>query len=578
MRWIRGLKVWQLLSIGTAAFLAVVALCCAWFGNPLRGMGSSSEASVFDQFLAWTTGIVVSSSYPPRWTCGRWSAFDGWMYSASGIAVGLSYIALPGILIHLRSKRPDILPSRLSFLFSAFILACGASHFLDATLFWWPAYRLNALMLFLTACISWATAITLIKNRSNILALRSASQLEQQVQERTQELSDRNLELQALKREAEQASEAKSRFLSTMSHEFRTPLTAIRGYAEELQADATCGSLSPEAKTAIGVIANSAEHIISLINDCLDLQKIESGCFIIERSILATEALRGTVLGTIGRLAAERGIALRWEVASDFPPHFRSDPQRVTQILLNLLSNAVKFTAEGEVTIRTFVVDHSIVFEVQDTGIGIAEARHEAIFDEFVQADESTTRRFGGTGLGLAICRRLARLLGGEVRLVKSEPGLGTTMRLELPYSAVDVAHERKDPAKALDFDLRGLRILVAEDNPVNQKLIAIVLGRMNAKVSLVDDGQKAIERIREQADEFDAIILDQHMPIMDGLAAARTLRAEGWTRPILALTAAALEEDRKAMLDAGCDDHLTKPIDRRALFEALSAVATRAR
>ncbi|MBX3403641.1 MAG: response regulator [Phycisphaeraceae bacterium] len=368
------------------------------------------------------------------------------------------------------------------------------------------------------------------------------------------------------------ASRAKSEFLTNMSHEIRTPLTAIIGYAD-LLADPENGSF--DASEGVSTIRRSAHHLLSLINAILDLSRIEAGGAAIELGVCNPRALAMEVGAECRPLAAAKGVEIEVEVDADVPSSVRTDPHRLRQIVLNLMGNAVKFTAGGRVTVRVSAPGPSrLAISVQDTGIGIPRSMHEAIFNPFVQADGSTTRRYGGTGLGLTISRRLARMLGGDI-VVESEPGRGSRFEvcIEAPVAAGSAAAARAVRAGSADLRtaLAGRRILVAEDGPDNQRLIRHFLTRAGADVHLVENGQEAIHQFAAHAASgtpFDLLLLDMQMPVMDGYEAARALRGMGNEIPILALTAHALVGAETDCLSAGCTAYLSKPVDFGTLVQ----------
>ena len=378
--------------------------------------------------------------------------------------------------------------------------------------------------------------------------------------------------------EAVTASQAKSEFLANMSHEIRTPMNGIVGFSDMLAVT----SLTEEQRQFVQTIRDCAQSLLQIINDILDLSKIEAR----KLSVEATDCPLGQLLASVESLmtARARDKGLEFEVVADEPrPPARiySDPVRVRQCLLNLLSNAVKFTEEGSVRLRVRmeeVRDEPFVrFDVIDTGIGIAPDRQRQIFEPFVQADGSTTRKYGGTGLGLTITRQLAELMGGYIE-VESEPDRGSTFTLAIP-AGVDVSSEpllsqgaaAVEEQRASDdgagASLAG-RVLVAEDVPTNQLLMQLMLERLGLEVVMVEDGQKAVDAA--VADEFDLILMDVQMPHKNGHEVTRELRRRGVRTPIIALTAHAMETDRQECINAGCDDYLPKPVDREALVSVL--------
>ena len=391
-------------------------------------------------------------------------------------------------------------------------------------------------------------------------------------------------ELAVARRQAEEATRAKSEFLANMSHEIRTPMTAILGYADLLVDQHLEYSARSEY---VDVIRRNGKHLLTLINNILDLSKIESGKAAVVNGQCDLVGMIAEVASTMRVRALERGTALTAEYPTRLPKAIMTDGARLRQILVNLVGNAVKFTEKGTVRIRTSFVqgwrgqEAAVRFEIIDTGIGISEENMLRLFQPFVQADSSTSREYGGTGLGLAITSRIVELLGGDIS-AKSEIGVGSTFTATIPVRNLEGVEMLERPEEAAckpeaataegvtgGTPLDGLRVLVAEDGPDNQRLIRTLLSRAGAEVTIVEDGIAAVEAAMDG--HFDVILMDLQMPKMDGYEATRTLRKGGYSRPILALTAHAMSADREKCLAAGCDDHLTKPINVEALLSKVS-------
>ncbi|NUP97267.1 MAG: response regulator [Planctomycetaceae bacterium] len=371
---------------------------------------------------------------------------------------------------------------------------------------------------------------------------------------------------------AESSNRAKSEFLANMSHEFRTPLNGIVGMTELLSET----HLTVEQRECVDMTRSSATHLLALISDILDLSKIEAGKVTIEKLPIRVRGVVGNVGMLMSRLAAAKGLPLTVEIAPEVPEWIEGDPTRLRQVLLNLTSNAVKFTEKGgvQLTLRPGPTRRTLQFEVRDSGIGIAPDKLGAVFEKFTQADATTTRRFGGTGLGLSIVRELAQLMGGDVR-VASKVGEGSVFTLELPL--VETVAEERGCTESCEPTLRaGLRVLVAEDNAVNWRVLEVQLRRLGCLPELAPDGEQAFQRA--QAADFDIVLMDCQMPVLDGFEATRKIRALAGPRgqvPIVALTANALTGDRDRCLSNGMNGYLTKPVRREDLARVLGSLTS---
>ena len=374
------------------------------------------------------------------------------------------------------------------------------------------------------------------------------------------------------------ASEAKSAFLDNMSHEIRTPLNAVLGFLQLLRDT----ELNSRQQGYLGKAMVSARHLHGILGDILDFSRIEAGSASLEILPFDPRETLDRVAGILAQRAREKGLGLRFDL-DPLPERILGDPERLGQVLLSLGGNAVKFTPAGEVRVAVRVLASSreavrLRFEVSDTGIGIHEAQLDKLFQPFSQADDSSTRRFGGIGLGLASSRRLAQLMGGGIE-VTSRPGQGSRFAMELgfplaPAGRVPGGRPAQAPGDGAELPLRGLNVLLAEDDVMNQQLGRQILRRAGARVSLAGSGQEALDRLREQP--FDVVLMDLQMPGMGGLEAAAEIRKEPrWAgMPIIALTADGLPGVREQVLAAGMTGYLCKPMDRAGLIGILARLA----
>lgn len=398
------------------------------------------------------------------------------------------------------------------------------------------------------------------------------NRMAEQLQTLYAELAGKVEALSSAKGQAEAAERAKSAFLANMSHEIRTPLNAIIGFADLLRDEKAPVA---ERERWLALQMEASRTLVSIVDDVLDLSKIEAGRLELEMGPLNPAQLAESCMALLAPRAADKGLSFRTEIASDLPEWVLGDVTRLRQVLLNLLSNAVKFTNKGSVVLSVARTGVQLRLTVIDTGMGIPPDRQKHLFMPFSQLDASVTRRFGGTGLGLAITKRLVEAMQGQIEVI-SQPGAGSRFEVALPLavtSAPPPDTESVAAATALP-SYRPLSILLAEDVFANQMLVRTILEKAGHRVTVVENGADAVSTVAREASALDLVLMDVQMPVMDGMEATRRIRQAGHTLPILALTANVLREEREACLDAGMNGHIAKPVTPQALNQAIADIA----
>lgn len=575
--------------------------------------------------------VFDTSAWPPRWKCGHWSPAQGYLHIFSDIGVGTAYVAIPIVLGYFALRRRDLPFQRIFWLFVLFILACGSTHFMDATIFYWPAYNLAGLIKLATAIVSWGTVLALVPIVPQALSLRSPrelereiaereraeealrdahSELEQRVAERTADLAAVNAalrdevherhkteeqlrevladrerllgETESARDDAEAANRVKDEFLANLSHELRTPLNAILGWAQLLRAN-QCPA--EEISQGLETIERNARVQARIIEDLLDVSRIMSGKLRLDVHAVKPLDVIEDALASIKPAADAKGIRLEPVLDPSAGP-VAGDSARLQQVVWNLLSNAVKFTPSGgKVQVHLARVNSHIEIAVSDTGQGIHEEFLPFIFDRFRQYDSSTTRRVGGLGLGLSIVRQIVELHGGSVHARSPGISQGATFVVKLPVTAVRAApgdEPREHPRLALTSttavlaSLSGVKALVVDDEIDARELIERVLANAGAEVKTAGSVVAALETLQSWGP--DVIVTDIGMPEQDGFDLLRQIRQDSQfgALPSIALTAFARSEDRQRALLAGFQQHLAKPVDAAELTVVVASLTGR--
>lgn len=501
--------------------------------------------------------LFDSTGFMPHGYCLTWDSPLLWLTAGSDLLMTLAYATYPIGIAYFVWKRKDLLYRWLYLgFFIAFILTCASTHLMSVVTLWMPLYWLEAYINLLSALVATATVFAIWWVIPRALQLPSPA------------------ELQKAREQAEAANKAKSVFLANMSHELRTPLNAILGFSSMLYKD---GHFPEHQRRNLEIINRSGEHLLGLINDVLDMAKIDAGRIQVEETPFDLGKLILDVSDMMSIRAKDKGLRLVIDQSSQFPRFVVGDEARLRQMLINLVGNAVKFTQEGGVTLRLGTRENArahIMIEVEDTGPGILPEDQQRIFEPFVQLDAQGDNK--GTGLGLTITRQFVELMGGKLFL-ESTPGKGSLFRIDLPLieaQAGDVAPSlNMDHGQSFSLEPGQLayRMLIVEDQLENQLLLTQILEEIGMEVKVAKHGKEGVELFQQWQPHL--IWMDRRMPVMDGIAASRAIRqlSGGQEVKIIAVTASAFIEQRDEMLDAGMDDFLRKPYRVHEIYQCLS-------
>jgi len=544
--------------------------------------------------------LFDTAGFPQRWYCGTgWTPELGWTHIVSDIGVWSAYFTIPLILVFFAQRRPDLPFRGMFLLFGCFILFCGLTHLMDAAIFWWPAYRLSAMIRLATAVVSWATVIALVPIVPKVLALRSPAELEREiaerrraeaslldlqhelearVQKRTAELTEvneklrqREEQLQAALGELQLADQRKDEFLAILAHELRNPLAAVGSGLQLVQLAPNDGSLVRDVAETMN---RQFQHVVRLVDDLLDVSrimrnKIELRPETIELSAVVERALEVSQ-ATID--SQKHTIAL---ILPAKPLQLVADPVRLTQVISNLLTNAAKYTDPGgEISLEARCEQGELALMVRDTGIGISAELLPKVFDMYMQADRGLARSRGGLGIGLPLVKKLVHLHGGTVHAASDGPGKGSAFTVRLPLGCpqtVPAPPERDEVSP-----VRPREILMVDDNRDIVDTLASVLRLKGHSVSVSYDGPAALRAIEGNLPEV--VVLDLGMPGMDGLEVARRIRSrfDATQVTLIALTGWGGAADRERTLAAGFDYHLVKPLRLEEFEQVLAGESQR--
>lgn len=526
--------------------------------------------------------------YLPHGFCIAWNPQLLAMHVISDLLIAIAYFSIPIGILYVAKRRPDTELQPIYYLFAAFILACGVTHVMGILTLWVPLYYTQGITKVVTAVVSVATAIYLLPKLKHIMALPDLSKLTQINTALAEEIVSRRQSEASLRHSQElalQAQKTQAAFLANMSHEIRTPMNGVLGTLDLLLDT----ELKPEQHQLASASKRSAASLLSLLNDILDISKVESGQMTLRRSPLEIADVLADVEAALAFDAQSKNIELRCPAEGLPESVYVGDSVRLRQILLNLVGNAIKFTDVGHVKVTCRELSRTgqvatLEFAVKDTGVGIAPEHQKNLFKRFTQVDSSSTRRAQGSGLGLAIVKELVELMGGQVRL-HSEPGNGTevvfSLKLGLPTLSDSTERDQFVPPAPAAIQTETIppvqqfhgKILVVEDAAMNQMVVCKVLERLGLASKVANNGQEAIELLATE--QFDLVLMDGQMPVMDGYEATAVIRSGTVPGvnpdiPVVALTAHAMVGEDQKCLNVGMNDYLTKPLDRAKLIEVL--------
>jgi len=527
------------------------------------------------------TNLFDLTKLMPHGYCLVWNSALLWLHVLSDALIALSYYSIPLILLYYIRKHKDFPFNKLLLMFAAFILACGTTHLLSIVTIWMPLYWLEGLLKLLTGLLSLMTAIAMGFIVPKILAelgrnqrlenelLAQASQIQQQL---TTQVAERTEELQIITEQAQTALKTKKAFLSNMSHEIRTPINAIMSISHlTLQTD-----LTAQQHNYLRKIDSSAKWLLGILDDILNFSKLEAGKVSLELKDFELSSVMSFLEDITTPLLKDKPVQLTFVVDPNIPEVLIGDPFRLGQVLLNLLSNAIKFTSEGSITLQIEQLSLSsqqaqLQFTVADTGIGIEMGKKDQLFEAFNQANNSTTRIYGGTGLGLSISKELVAAMGANIS-VESQQNVGTRfsfiINLEVGIAIMDPNLAIVTP-KPLDSypGLKGVRVLVVEDNEMIQEFIPDIMGHVGIQVDLANNGLEALALL--ELNHYAAVLMDCQMPVMDGFEAASLIRSDPRFAklPVIAMTGNVFDQERERCLSSGMNDFISKPVDWEQVF-----------